>query len=307
MSVDPEEFIRLRYKSEWFHHVDEEVAKRYHAKNVERCQKAWKEYKEKGRPLRILAIYGSGRNKGESCAREESNSKLLLRTGLAELPDGVEVEEVELRQYQIEFCNNCLSTASPWCGWPCDCFPLDGMQELYPKAIRSDVLLMATGVNQSMISSRLKAFTDRLISADGGYFRDEYRMKTEEFKQQCLTLAANEQVVYTPRLAGRVCGYFITSKDQNNPLGPKHEYSYETLVAYALRSSYIDYGCFHADPWYVLAAANPHEDYQFDKAHYSKQKETQEQSKRVVAESIKLAKKIRREGYEMPVDRINRT
>lgn len=60
--------------------------------------------------------------------------------------------------------HNCVSTASLMCQFPCLCHPMDPMQDLYPKTLRADVLLMSTPVNQAAMSTRLKAYLDRLIS-----------------------------------------------------------------------------------------------------------------------------------------------
>lgn len=188
-----------------------------------------------------------------------------------------------------------------------NCFPLDGIQDLYPKVLRSDVLLMATGVNQSMVSSRLKLFCDRLISLDGGIFvsPEQFKIKTEEWKRQWMQLAASGNFSYTPRMAGRVCGYFITSKDQNNNRGG--ESHYEDLVSQSLRDSFEDYGCVHADPWYALSASDPDVEMQFDKQIHNQDTKAHARAREVVLASISRAKRVREEGYEPPIDRVNRT
>jgi multimeric flavodoxin WrbA len=267
------------------------------------------EYQRKDRPLNILVVHGSARNTTKSAALEESNSKLLLRTGLQIIKDepDIKIEEVELRNYFIEPCNSCLSTCSGLCGTPCNCFVMDGMQDLYPMVLRADVMLFSTPVNQSMISTRLKAFVDRLISLDGGLFvaPDQYAPKDENWKRKCMALAASGKIAYNPRMAGKVCAYFITSKDAKNPLNLGGEY--ESLVPPSLWSCFQDYGCLHAEPWYVIGATNPEEDYQFDKANLSENTKAHRRAQKVVLAAIELGKKIHQEGYTMPVDRINRT
>ena len=144
--------------------------------------------------------------------------------------------------------------------------------------------------------------------ADGGMFvdADQYRSKgDEEYKRQCLTLAASGKFSYNPRMAGKVCAYFITSKDAANPLNLGAEY--ESLVPPALWSCFQDYGCIHADPWYVVGATNPKEDYQYDKENLSKNVEVHQQAQAVVMAAVELGRQIHRDGYTMPVDRVNRT
>ena len=205
----------------------------------------------------------------------------------------------------------------------CDCFPWDGMNQaadggegLYEKSIRADVILMATGVNQSMCSTRIKAYMDRLISADGGIFipEDEFQWKGEEWLQKLLSLAAKGEFSYSPRLALRPCGFFITSKDEENALGIESndepgELKYKAFVARAMKSSMEDYGCLFADPWYAWSSANPHEEMMFDAAHHSKDTAAHKQAEKVVKAAVELAKKARKnpDDYLMKTDRINRT
>src|ERR1019366_4570816 len=62
------------------------------------------------------------------------NSQLLLKSALQQFEHDqkYEITEVRLRDYNISPCNGCYSTTSSLCGFPCNCFPLDPMQELYP-------------------------------------------------------------------------------------------------------------------------------------------------------------------------------
>ena len=128
---------------EWFEFVDFAEAKKKYQENINRCKQAVIEYNEIDRPLRILAVHGSGRSTHNSCAYEVSNSKLFLQQCLEivkEIDPEIEIEQVSLRDMMINPCNNCVSTTSTLCGFPCDCFPLDDMQDLYPKILRSDIL-----------------------------------------------------------------------------------------------------------------------------------------------------------------------
>jgi len=184
------------------------------------------------------------------------------------------------------------------------------MQDIYPEVLKADVILMATGVWQSMVTSRLKLFLDRLISLDGGFFLAEgqWRAKDDKFKRECQALSASGQFSYTPRIAGRVAAYFISSKDAGNALNSKDpEIDYVTLVTQSLKSSSADYGMFHADPWFVVATGKPDEDYQYDKARMNATPGLVEESRKVVRAACELARKIRRVGFKPKVDRVNRT
>lgn len=306
-----EDYKRVRYGTEWFEHVSEAVASKAHDANVQACKAAWRDWQDPNRPMRVLVLHGSGRNKGQSCAHEESNSKLLLRTGLKALGADVEVEERELRQLQVEHCNGCVSTASTWCHFPCTCFPLDPMQELYPLFLRADVILMSTPVNQSNIASRLGTVISRLISLDGGIHipEGEYFLKDEEHARKAITLEADGHFSYSPRLARKVCAYFITSKDQENPLGAEDDdtLDYATMLTNVLRSGMADYGCVHGDPWYVVAWAKHDEGYAFDKAHYSRETEAHDQAREVVRAAVAKAWEMRSSSWAPAFDRIDRT
>ena len=323
--MKPEDYLEARYgaKSEWFNHVPLPMAKKQHAKNVGYVERAWKEWKNPNRPLRILAIAGSGRNRVESCAKRESNSKMLMMTGLEPFMGdaSVEVDVIELREVVIEPCNGCYSTTSTFCHAPCTCFPFDGMNEhrgepgLYAKTLRADVLLMSTGVNQSMCSTRIKAFMDRLISMDGGVHipADGYRMKDEEWLQEMMSLAASGEFAYSPRLATRVCGFFITSKDQENELSEESEVSgdlkYKGTVAYAMKASMEDYGCVFPGTWYAWSSAQPHVEMMYDPAHHSADTKAHKQAREVVRQSVVLAREVRKDParFAPMLDRMNRT
>jgi len=165
------EYKKIAY-GEWFDFVDPVVAKRAHARNVQRCHEAIKKHEAKDRKLNILLVHGSGRSSFKSLAHEFSNSQFLLKSAARQFEhdERYEITEVRLRDYNITPCNCCYSTTSSLCSFPCNCFPLDPMQELYPLVLSCDVMFCSTGVNQSAMSSRLKLFADRLISLDGGFY-----------------------------------------------------------------------------------------------------------------------------------------
>ena len=70
--------------------------------------------------------------------------------------------------------------------------------------------------------------------------------------------------------------------------------SYIESVAWSLWDGFSDYGFFHADPWYVGAAANPNEEMAFDKARYEKATEVKRQAAHVAAAAVALATEYRK-------------
>lgn len=286
-----------------------------HETNTKRCRDAISYWKEKDRLLEVLALFGSGRST-ENCSGEISNSTMLLEKGLEEVSEetGINIERVHLNEYTIEPCNNCLATCSALCGFPCNCFPYaqEGAQRLYPKILRADVLLMSTGVYQSSMATRLKALLDRCICLDGGYYvsPEQYAFKNQEWRQKMIRISTEEEVKYDPRLFGKVCAYFISSKDQNNEEKGAHnmEISYIEMVARQLFDGNDDFMMFHPDPYYVGFAAKPNEDYSYDKLRLSKDAELHKKAKSLVRAAVKLAQDFRKNGYpELKDTRKNRT
>jgi multimeric flavodoxin WrbA len=99
--------------------------------------------------MKIVAIGGSPR---------KGNSEWMLsqlKQYLAE--KGAEVEVILLRKMDIKNCTGCLK---------CEdrkglCVLKDDMNELFPRLIAADVILMASPVYFEMISGPLKVFMDR--------------------------------------------------------------------------------------------------------------------------------------------------
>lgn len=296
-----------QFYGEWYEHPDlKDLAPAEYAKRVDDVLEALRDYNRKDRPLNILAVHGSGRHPVVGCAREVSNSHMLLEKALDPyLGEGYDIESVSLREYNISPCNGCVSTASAMCGFPCDCFPFDPMQKLYPKVLRCDVLLCSTGVNQSAMSTRLKAFCDRLISLDGGFFRTEYHPKTSEFRNRAIQVSRDGNFEYTQRMFGRVGAYFISSKDQNNP--DDQDFDYIKSVAESLKKGFEDYGMFHANKWYAGNASKWDEDYSHDKRDLSENTDLHTEAQIVVGQSISLAKELRKKPPQPIMGRMNRT
>lgn len=299
--LTPEEYMRLRYGTSWHSYVSEEEARKFHRANVEACQKAVETHlrdKENGGPLKILVVHGSSRSSEKSCAHELSNSQMLARIGIQPYLDNEDViiEEVNLRNYNIEACNSCYSTTSALCGFPCDCFPIDPMQKLYPKVLWCDILLCSTGVNQSAMASRLKLFCDRLISLDGGYYRtpEQFQYKGAEFREKMIAVSTQQPVIYDPRMYGRVAAFFLSSKDEMDD-EELHIQSYVRIVADSLRQGFEDFGMQFADgeEWYASAGGRPDEDLSYDKARILENKEAHAYARKVVFKAIELARELR--------------
>lgn len=305
----------------WSQVIPWETAIEYHKQNVVAWKKAAEEYKQSDRPLRILAVHGSSRTVTDACAAgyAGSHSMYLLQQSLEvvkEIDPDIEVEEVHLADYNIEPCWNCVAVTSGLCGAPCDCHPIDEMHKLYPKVIRSDIMFCSTGVNQSAMSTRLKAFLDRLISVDGGFFREEPASKDEEFITKVMLLAEAGEIAYDQRMYGRVGGYFIASKDDKNDLVPANhldeedgmdKLGYVRPVAFSLKDGMESFGFFH-DPMYFAAARhNPHIDYMYDRETLVDHPDEIEEGKEVVRRAIALAKKLKEDLPPFVSDRVNRT
>jgi multimeric flavodoxin WrbA len=252
---------------DWRDYVSLDDARQAHARNIEACRKAVADFQAQG-PIKCLVVHSSGRSSAASSAREQSNSQMLLRHALAavrpeDFPEGVEVEEVALRDYKIEPCDACYSTSSALCGFPCDSFPLDPMQQLYPKVLRSDVLLVSAPTNQAAMSSRLKLFVDRLISLDGGYFvdADQFGLKDAAWRERMIALATTRPVPYDQRMHSKVAAFFITNKDDRDTGhvddNGRVVQSYVLGVAESLYRGFYNFGFAFPDPFYVAYRAVP--------------------------------------------------
>ena len=294
---DADYFTKIRY-GEWFNYVSLEQARKAHARNLENCRKAIEEHVN-NKNIKILAVHGSGRSLTLSCAHEKSNSQMLLQKGLEAAGDA-EIKEVKLRDYNIEPCNGCYSTASALCNFACTCFPLDPMQELYPKVLWCDILLCSTGVNQSAMSTRLKAFCDRLISLDGGYYvsPEQFAWKDAVYREKMIATSIEQPVSYDQRMQNRVAAFFISTKDDNDAYGkddhgePYRKYS--RMVAESLYRGFHDYGFYFGSPWYAVFAANHLEEMSYDKQRLNEDTGAHAEAKKVVQSAIKKAQEIKK-------------
>ena len=304
MSKKLREYYRERKKN-WWNIFDFKEAQDQHALNLKALEAVMKWRENEERPISVLLVHGSGRHPELSCAHELPNSQMLLERGLELVqeefggdptsPD-LDVNRLTLREMYIEPCNNCVSTASALCGFSCDCWPGDDMTvQAYPMILWADVIFFSSGVNQSMVSSRTKMFLDRMISIDGGYYRRQIEPKNADFRERMIRLS-QEKPVYDQRLFGKIAGYVLTSKDILNTMDDGIDVgtlNYEQLVTGAMKSSMGDYGFFHANKWYVMAGANPDEDYSKDKDFYNSDTKTHEETKEMILSSLELAQQYR--------------
>lgn len=304
-------YLLNRYKKEWWEFDDlKKNARKTHAKNIKAQLDAIDYFNKKDRKLEILVINGSGRKPGLSPAVEISNSALLVKYAVKQFENdsNINIETINLREYAIETCNGCVSSSSALCGFPCDCWPYDPMQELYPKVLKADVLLISTPVNQAAMSTKLKTFVDRLISLDGGFYVSSEQFaesKDESWREQCVSISKDGDIEYAQRLHGKVCAYFITSKDQNNPADK--EYNYGELVSKSLYAGFKEYGCYHSEDYWVISCGDPNKDYSYDKETLNKDKNALEKATRIAKDAIELSKKLKKNPPELKPGRINRT
>ena len=306
---DAQKTLNTLYGEWWENEELIKLAETQHSSNLKACDEAINYYHKKDRPLGVLLIHSSKKHPYLSCAHSVSNSEMLLRKGIENLGDNVVVDEIHLREHNISYCNSCVSVASGLCIYPCNCFPFDPMQNLYPKFLKNDVFLFSTPVNQANISDRLQTVCSRLISMDGGFRLEKHEAKDVNFQLKAIEMSRSGNIEYAQRLFGRVCAYFISSKDQNNPADK--EFGYVEHVAKTLKKGFEDFGCFHTDEFYVNVSGKWDEDYSYDAMRLNEDKPAQEKAKEIVQKSLDLARDVR-ENYENYLKkaesgRINRT
>jgi len=105
--------------------------------------------------MKILAINGSYRDNGITDQTVVVLSQAIIATG-------AEVEIINLREYPIEFCQNCrVCTQQPGAA-PGGCVIQDGMQELINKIERADGYIFAVPTNFGSVTAIFKRFMERL-------------------------------------------------------------------------------------------------------------------------------------------------
>ncbi len=100
---------------------------------------------------KIIGIAGSPRNNG--------NTHILVNKILEGAKDnGAETELIFLNDLDINECDGCYTC---WKGK--DCSKKDDMNNLYPKIIRSDIIIFGTPVYWYGPTALMKAFIDRFV------------------------------------------------------------------------------------------------------------------------------------------------
>ena len=181
--------------------------------------------------IKVLGISGSARSK-DDLAQEESNSERLLMASLEHCKKlGAETELIKLRDYKIEYCKACYSTANTQCHFYCSCYPKgtpagDDMSNiLYDKIMEADAIIFATPVNNFKMSSLMALFLDRCISLDGSlkpanpdFTKDrELNIKHTKF----VVMNADRKIPgsgFLKRFTGKVAGIIVTGHEEGAAL-----------------------------------------------------------------------------------------
>ena len=206
--------------------VDDAMLARFWKIREEAIQEAAARRQKSG-PLVAIGISGSSRSELDMAA-ENSHSEYLLKEALAELEGrGVKTELVALRDYRIEPCKCCYSTANAHCHFYCSCYPKgtpigdDMTNILYDKILDADIMLFATPVNNYKISSRMALFLDRCISLDGSLApADPEATKDRELNikhSKFIQMMASPDIPgsgFLRRFTGKVGGFITTGHEE---------------------------------------------------------------------------------------------
>jgi multimeric flavodoxin WrbA len=99
--------------------------------------------------IKALGILGS--------PRKEGNTGFLLNEMLKEAKSqGVEVEKITIADYQISPCQECYKCADTG-----NCVIDDGMQEIYPKLLEADWVILASPIFFYGVTAQTKTLIDR--------------------------------------------------------------------------------------------------------------------------------------------------
>lgn len=102
--------------------------------------------------MKILVIVGSGKKNG--------NTDLICDAFIKGATEGGNIiAKHHLGQIEVNGCLGCNA-----CRHGLDCVQNDGMQEIYKDYIDCDMVVLSTPIYYGNISSRLKAFIDRLYA-----------------------------------------------------------------------------------------------------------------------------------------------
>jgi len=100
--------------------------------------------------IKILGIVGSKRKKG--------NTSILVQKALDETQQaGAQTEQLFLSDYQYSDCTGCEGCAKDF-----QCVIEDGMQQIYPKILEADGIIVGSPTYFYNLTALMKAFIDRL-------------------------------------------------------------------------------------------------------------------------------------------------
>jgi len=161
--------LSSKNRKSWFEVMPQKAVDAQFAKNYNRMMRAQAKAKDPNRPTNILIITCSGRNNKLSCAHMESRSHKIL-TGVKRKFEekGANARLIDLWDLNIEHCNGCYGSHQAWCHWPCSCWPMDDMYDVYEAFLLADGVVIGSPVNEASAASRLYQMWHRMISMDGG-------------------------------------------------------------------------------------------------------------------------------------------
>lgn len=103
--------------------------------------------------MKVIGIGGSPR---------KGNTEWMLKRFLEELTrSGIETELILLREREIQGCDGCLSCETGGSARKGLCRIHDDMQQLYPKLVEANGIILGTPVYFELLSGLLKNFMDR--------------------------------------------------------------------------------------------------------------------------------------------------
>lgn len=106
--------------------------------------------------MKILAINGSYRSNGFT-------DQVLYQLASKLQEEGAEVEQIDLRDYTIEFCYNCRECTQVISDTAVQCVQQDDMAELIVKIEQADGYILASPTNIGSVTALFKRFMERLV------------------------------------------------------------------------------------------------------------------------------------------------
>ncbi len=126
--------------------------------------------------MKILSINSSPRTGGESKTELMLN---YLVEGMQEA--GAEVEVVNLREKKIKYCIGCFTC---WTKTPGNCIHKDDMtKELFPKWLKSDLVVYATPLYHYTVNAEMKAFIERTLPVLEPFFEQRDNRTVHPLRQ----------------------------------------------------------------------------------------------------------------------------